>query len=95
MVFTPAPGQREAYIAHRIKPWKILWGSLPFEEEDIRGRSAMEFDRSYYPQGIARQLMATLAHGNRKSRLAGNRPVEDMRGTCLGAATTPDVASDR
>ncbi len=71
MLFAPAPGKRDAYIDHRVKTWKILWGSLPFDEEEIRNRSAMEFDRSYYPQGTARQLMAVLAHGNRKSRLAG------------------------
>lgn len=71
MLFTPAPGEREAYIDHRLKTWKILWGSLPFELEEIRERSAMEFDRAFYPQGVARQLMATLAQGNRRSRLAG------------------------
>lgn len=70
MLFTPNPAEREAYINHRIKVWQILWGSLPFDMEEIRNRSAVEFDRSYYPQGTARQFMAILAHGNRKSRLA-------------------------
>jgi len=70
VLFTPAPDQREAYIDHRMNTWKTLWGTLPFDEEDIRKRSSIEYDRSYYPQGIARQLMATLAHGNRRPRLA-------------------------
>jgi len=70
VLFTPAPDEREAYIDHRVNTWKTLWGTLPFDDEDIRLRSSIEFDRSYYPQGIARQLMATLAHGNRKPRLA-------------------------
>ena len=70
ILFTPTPEEREAYIAHRIETWKTLWGSLPFDDEDIQNRSAIEFDRSFYPEGTPRQLMATLAHGNRKPRLA-------------------------
>ena len=31
---------------------------------------ARVYDRCFYPQGIARQLMASMAHGNRKPRLS-------------------------
>ena len=33
-------------------------------------RAAKEFDRSYYPQGVGRQLVAILASGDRTEQLA-------------------------
>ena len=50
--------------------WKLLWGSFNYDEEYIRRRSAFWYDRAFYPQGMARQLVAILAHGNRKPHLA-------------------------
>jgi pimeloyl-ACP methyl ester carboxylesterase len=70
MLFTPAPKQREAYIEHTVKMWKIFWGSLDFDEEIIRKRAADSFDRAFYPQGIARQHAAIIAGRNRRVMLA-------------------------
>lgn len=69
MLFTTPPEERSAYIDYRAQVWKTIWGSLPFDEEKIRERSAAEYDRSYYPQGTPRQLMAIMANGNRTKRL--------------------------
>ncbi|MBI4766230.1 MAG: alpha/beta hydrolase [Deltaproteobacteria bacterium] len=69
-LMTPAPVEREAFIEHGIKMWKVLNASFPFDEADTRKRMAASYDRSFYPQGIARQLMAIMANGNRKPRLA-------------------------
>ena len=68
---TPAPRDRDEYIEQGIKTWKIIGSpGFPFDEKRIRKLSAEAFDRSFYPQGMARQLVAILAHGNRKSRLS-------------------------
>jgi pimeloyl-ACP methyl ester carboxylesterase len=69
VLMTPAPEEREAYIEHRVKMFKVLWGTLPYDEEESRKRAAAAYDRSFYPQGMARQLMAIYAHGNRKPHL--------------------------
>jgi pimeloyl-ACP methyl ester carboxylesterase len=68
-LITPAPEDREAYIEHSLKTTKIIWGSLNLDEEYSRQRAARAYDRSFYPQGVARQLVATLAHGNRTPHL--------------------------
>ena len=70
LLLTPAPEEREAYIEHYKITQKVIWGNLPYDEEDINKRAAISYDRSNYPQGVARQLVATIANGNRKPRLA-------------------------
>ncbi len=70
MLITPAPENREAYIEHSVVMWKIFWGSLNFDEDIVRRRAALSYDRAYYPPGILRQHAAIIANGNRKPRLA-------------------------
>jgi pimeloyl-ACP methyl ester carboxylesterase len=71
ILLTPLPTEREAYIEQSIKDWRILYGSgFPFDEEQWRIGIANEYDRSFYPQGITRQLVAIRANGNRKPKLA-------------------------
>ena len=65
------PTEREAYIEHSLKDWRILYGSgFPFDKEQWRTDIANEYDRGFYPQGSIRQLVAIRANGNRKSKLA-------------------------
>jgi pimeloyl-ACP methyl ester carboxylesterase len=70
MLITPAPEEREAYIEYSVIMWKVFWGSLHFDEDIVRKRAAVSYDRVFYPQGIARQHAAIISNGNRKSRLA-------------------------
>ena len=70
MLITPAPVHREAYIENAVVTWKIFWGSLEFDEEIVRKRAAISYDRAFYPQGIVRQHAAIIASGNRRPRLA-------------------------
>jgi pimeloyl-ACP methyl ester carboxylesterase len=70
LFLTPAPEEREAYIEHHAKRSKVIWGSLNYDEEDVLQRATREYDRAFYPQGMARQFVAAFAHGDRKSRLA-------------------------
>jgi len=70
VVTTPAPEEREAFIEYGIKFWQTIGSpGFPFDEERVRKMSAESYDRSYYPQGMARQFMAILAHGDRRSSL--------------------------
>lgn len=70
LLLTPNPAERQTYMEHYKKTQKVIWGSLPFDEEDINQRAAVSFERANYPQGVARQLVATIANGNRKPHLA-------------------------
>lgn len=70
MLITPAPEEREAYIDHSMVMWRVFWGSLDFDEDVVRKRSAFSYDRAFYPQGILRQHAAIISNGNRKPRLA-------------------------
>ncbi|HEY3194127.1 MAG TPA: alpha/beta hydrolase [Candidatus Dormibacteraeota bacterium] len=64
------PSNREGRIEHGIWVRRVLSGSLdPFDEDDERRRSQRAYDRSYYPMGAARQLVAVLAAHSRLERL--------------------------
>jgi len=68
---TPPPEEREAFIEHMVKGLQMLAGpGFPFDEEWHRNLAAQSYDRAFYPQGMARQLVAIWAHGNRKPALA-------------------------
>lgn len=70
-VYKPIPDEREAYVAHHIEMWRKLWSpGFPFEETRLKNLMGESFDRSYYPQGLARQGMAVVAHGYQKSSIA-------------------------
>ncbi|NTV13304.1 MAG: alpha/beta hydrolase [Desulfobulbaceae bacterium] len=70
-VYKPVPDGREAYIEHNVNMWRKLWSpGFPFDEGRLRTLMAESYDRSYYPQGMARQSAAALVHGYRKSSIA-------------------------
>jgi pimeloyl-ACP methyl ester carboxylesterase len=70
VLLTPAPTEREAAIEHSINVWRTI-GSTGFalDEERVRNRATLSFDRCFHPEGMARQLVAILAHGDRTSAL--------------------------
>ena len=70
-VYKPVPDEREAYIEHHVNMWQKLWSpGFPFDEKRLRTLMAQSYDRSYYPQGMARQSAAVIAHGYQKSSIA-------------------------
>lgn len=70
-VYKPVPDERETYIEHQLRMWRKLWSpGFPFEEERLRTLMAESYDRSYYPQGMARQSAAVLAHGYQRPLIA-------------------------
>ena len=65
-----APTKREAYIDHTVKVAKITGSpGFPFDEALFRDKTALAFDRSFDPQGRARQMVAVMASGSRKKYL--------------------------
>jgi pimeloyl-ACP methyl ester carboxylesterase len=74
VLLTPTPSDRAQFLDHMVRSFRII-GSPGFEldEDGFRGRVGRAFDRSYDPAGVARQLVAALADGNRKQRLRSVR----------------------
>jgi pimeloyl-ACP methyl ester carboxylesterase len=70
-VLTPAPEERGAYVEHNMNIWRRIWSpGFPFEEKRARTFIEKSYDRSYYPQGMARQNTAILANGDRRPSLS-------------------------
>jgi len=65
------PETREGRIEHAVWIRQVLAGrGNPFDEAAEARRAARSVDRSYYPAGTARQLVAILAAKSRLERLA-------------------------
>jgi pimeloyl-ACP methyl ester carboxylesterase len=70
-VIAPPPEERGAYIEHTLNVWRKIWSpGFPFEEKRARTFIEKSYDRSFYPQGMARQNMAILANGDRTLSLS-------------------------
>jgi pimeloyl-ACP methyl ester carboxylesterase len=70
-VVAPAPEGRGAYIEHNVNVWRKIWSpGFPFDEKRAREFIAKCYDRSYYPQGMARQNAALLVSGDRRLSLS-------------------------
>ncbi len=64
------PREREAAIERVVKTFKLIGSpGYPFEEERIREIAALSFDRGHSEAGIARQLHAITASGDRTADL--------------------------
>ncbi len=82
VLFAPIPEEREANIAHNLKVFRTIAGpGFPFDEEWHRDFATQSYDRAFYPQGAARQLVAIITQGNRKPALASlNTPTLVIHG---------------
>jgi pimeloyl-ACP methyl ester carboxylesterase len=70
-VVAPAPEERKAYVEHFVNVWRRIWSpGFPFEEERVRTFMEKSYDRSYCPQGMARQNTAVIASGDRRLLLS-------------------------
>jgi len=70
-VLTRAPvPDREGNIAAALEAQRVIGGKgFPLDEERIRRRAGRNYDRAFYPEGVARQLAAIVAHGSRVEAL--------------------------
>ena len=64
------PSEREAYIESGVQAWHIL-RSPGFTHDEARGRARIAdmYDRSFSPDGVARQLAAIIAQADRTAAL--------------------------
>ncbi|RAI32324.1 alpha/beta fold hydrolase [Rhodoplanes serenus] len=70
----PAPEERDACIEHNLAVWRAIWSPwFPFEEERARAFLATSYDRSWCPQGMARQSVAVILSGDRRRALSSIR----------------------
>ena len=72
-LFAPLPRERtrENMIADGIRRFRVVASpSYPSDDEWLQALFAREFDRGFNPQGVARQLAAIIANGDRRALLA-------------------------
>jgi pimeloyl-ACP methyl ester carboxylesterase len=69
VLLAPAPPDRDGYIEFLVAAFKTIGSPGLVDEELIRSRAAATYDRSYYPPGVARQLLAVIASGDRTQAL--------------------------
>jgi pimeloyl-ACP methyl ester carboxylesterase len=63
---------RDERVAASIETSRVIWGDtpqVPFDEELARWRAETSVDRSYYPVGTGRQMLAIRASGDRTEQL--------------------------
>jgi pimeloyl-ACP methyl ester carboxylesterase len=69
-MLSPAANNREEAIDRSIHVSSVIGSpAYPTPIEEARARAAEGYDRAFYPEGIARQMAAIAAHGNRRPAL--------------------------
>jgi pimeloyl-ACP methyl ester carboxylesterase len=68
LLFTPPPKEREAFIEWAAET-AVYCSRRYFDVEAAKRKAALAFDRSFYPEGAARQLAAVYASGPRTATL--------------------------
>jgi len=70
-LLSPVPSDREGNVARAVRIFRTIGSpGFPFDEERVRRRAARSYDRCFHPAGPARQLLAIVASGSRRPRLA-------------------------
>jgi pimeloyl-ACP methyl ester carboxylesterase len=74
VLMTPPAKDRQGYVENYVRNWKVLRGpGFPEDEARDPERANRTFDRGLNPPGVARQLAAIIASGNRTEALRGVR----------------------
>jgi pimeloyl-ACP methyl ester carboxylesterase len=83
VLMSPSPTDKEAFLERFLWTWRVLRGSaFPETEERERARALRIFERGLNPPGVARQLAAIFASGDRTKALPGVRvPTLVIHGT--------------
>lgn len=72
VLLTPPPADRDGNVARAIEAWKVIGSpKFPRDEESMRSLFGRAFDRGYHPAGVARQMTAIMASGDRTAKLRG------------------------
>lgn len=72
----------EAYLDHMVRGARTIGSpAFPFEESALRERARNDVRRAYEPLGVARQLAAVIANGDRRPKIANIKaPVVVLHG---------------
>ena len=74
VLLSPPVSGREENIERAVTVFRTIGSpGFEFDEKMVRDVAGRSFDRGFHPEGVARQLVAILASGNRKERLASVR----------------------
>ncbi|KTE19088.1 alpha/beta hydrolase [Sphingopyxis sp. H050] len=66
----PMNGDPEALIAYSVNAARVIGSpDYPAAEERLQRRVRSDFERGWYPQGVARQMAAIVADGDRRPML--------------------------
>lgn len=66
----PMSGDKEDLIAYSVNAARVIGSpAYPADEERLQRRVRSDFDRGWYPQGVARQMAAVVADGDRRRML--------------------------
>src|SRR3546814_17710959 len=66
----PMSGDKEALIAYSVNAARVIGSpGYPSAEDRLQARVRADFERGWYPQGVARQMAAIVADGDRRSML--------------------------
>ncbi len=70
-MLSPPASNREEAIERTLRVSGVIGSpAYPAPETEARERAARGYDRSFYPEGVARQMAAIVANGNRKPALS-------------------------
>ncbi|MEO1062112.1 MAG: alpha/beta fold hydrolase [Actinomycetota bacterium] len=69
-LMAPVPDDRDAAIERNVKISQLIAGPL-WDEVRSRELAAFHYDRCFHPIGVAHQMAAIIASGNRTERLQG------------------------
>lgn len=73
-LFAPPATNRQEAVERAVATYRIIGSpGYPLDEEWLRGIAGQAYDRAYDPLGLARQLVAISATGDRTAALAGVR----------------------
>ena len=100
-ILRPPGKTREAYVASMISFFETVGGrGFPLDRDEVAERVGLAWDRGPHLEGFARQLTATLKHGNRSAALrfvrtptlvihGGDDPLVPLRGGRATARAIP------
>ena len=70
LLLVPSPREREAHIEHMVSLFRAMAGEgFPFDEAWTRMITGKAYDRSFFPEGIGRQLRAIMTQPDRRKAL--------------------------
>lgn len=66
----PQPINREEAMEQAVRNFRVVGSpGFPLDEDEIRQRAGLAYDRSYDPKGMMRQAISVIASGDRTPRL--------------------------